>query len=206
MRGGIARIPAGTSPARSFGLCLALVLLATPALAGEGGEGGGSGEFVYHAVNLLILLAVLFYFARKPVRAFFSDRHSAIRGELDEAARLRKEAEQRFAKWQRKLVDLERELEEIRTTARERAATEREHILADARAAAERTRRDATAAIEREVRRARVALREEASDLAVEAAAGMLREQVGPADRERLVDEFIARIESAPQGANGGGS
>ena len=56
------------------------------------------------------------------------------------------------------------------------------------------------------MRRAHDRLREEASDLAVELAAGMLREQVGPADRERLLDEFITSVENATRRSNGQGS
>ncbi len=185
-------------------LAAVLLLLAAPALAAGGGEDHES--LLWPAVNLVILLAVLFYFGRKPVQAFFAERRSGIRGELDDAAQLKKDAEENFSKWQRRLADLESELEEVRTTARERAETEREHILAAAQESAERVRRDATNAIEREVRRAHDRLREEASDLAVELAAGMLREQVGPADRERLLDEFITRVENAPRRSNGRGS
>jgi len=183
------------------------LLLAAPALAAGGGdEHGSAADLLWPTVNLLILLGVLFYFAHKPVKAFFADRRSGISGELEEAAQLKKEAEESFSKWERKLADLEQELQEIRETARERAETEREHILADARSAADRIRRDASIAIDQEVRRAHERLREEASDLAVELAAGMLRDQVGPDDRERLLDEFIARVESAPQRTNGQGS
>ncbi len=188
-------------------LAALLLLLAAPALAAGGGEEHGSLiDLLYPMINLVILLAVLVYFARKPVQAFFEERRSGIRGELDDAAQLKKDAEENFSKWQRRLADLERELEEIRTTARERAETEREHILAAAQESAARVRRDATTAIEREVRRAHDRLRDEASDLAVELAAGMLREQVGPADRERLLDEFITRVEDAPRPSNGKGS
>ena len=186
---------------------IALVALAsTPALAAGGDEGPG---VVLPAINLLILLAVLVYFARKPIQAYFAERRDEISGDIESAAELKKDAEERFAKWQRKLAHLEAELDEIRTQARERAESEREHILADARASAERIRRDATTAIEQEVRRAQEGLRGEASELAVELAAGLLRDQVGDADRERLLDEFIGRIESptdSTQRPNGGAS
>lgn len=191
---------------RACGLAVGVLLLAAPAIAAGGGEEGGGEGLLWPSVNLLILLGVLVYFARKPVQQYFSERRSGISGELDEVAQLKKDAEERFSRWQRRLADLESELDGIRTTARERAETEREHILADARASAERIRRDATAAIEQEVRRAHDRLRQEASDLAVELAAGMLKEQVGEADRERLLDEFITRIEARPERANGGGS
>src|SRR5262249_18810355 len=100
---------------------------------------------------------------------------------------------------QRRLVDLERELTEIRTGAQERADAERASLLADARAAAERIRSDAATAVERELRRARANLREEASQLAVELAAGILRETVTAQDRDRLIDEFIERVARSPE-------
>jgi F-type H+-transporting ATPase subunit b len=184
----------------------ALLLLAAPASAAGGGEGEG---LFWSVLNFLLLVVVLVVLVRKPAEAYFTGRRDAIREQLETSARLKKEAEERYAQWQRRLVDLERELEGIRSTARERAETEREHILADARAGAERIQRDASAAIEQEVRRAKDRLREEASDLAIELAAGLLRESVTTDDRERLLDEFISRVEGGSQpgvGSSGSGS
>jgi F-type H+-transporting ATPase subunit b len=177
---------------------LAVLLLAAPALAAGGGEGEGGVGLLWPTVNFVMLLAVLVWLARKPAQAYFASRRDAIHTQLQTAAELKKDAEERYAKWQRRLVDLERELEGIRATARERAETEREHILADARASAERIKRDASTAIDQELRRAKDQLRQEASDLAVELAAGLLRENVNDSDRERLLDEFIARVEAVP--------
>lgn len=188
---------------RSLFATSATLLLAAPAAAASG---DGIASLLWPAVNFIILLAVLFVFARKPALEFFAARRDEIRGDLDQAASMKKEAEERYAKWQRRLVDLEQELDGIRATARERAEAEREKILADARASAERIQRDAGAAIDQELRRARQSLRDEASDLAVELAGGILQEQVGDSDRDRLLDEFIERIERAPGASNGGGS
>jgi F-type H+-transporting ATPase subunit b len=174
---------------------LLTLLLAAPAAASGGEEGGG---LFFPWLNFLLLLGVLFALARKPIQKFFADRRKAIHDELERSAELQRQAEERYAKWQRRLVDLERELEGIRRTARQRAESEREHILADARANAARIEETARTAIEQELRRAREQLRDEASELAVELAAGLLREQVTPADRDRLLDEFIARVEQAP--------
>jgi len=168
-----------------------LVALAAPAQAAE--EGG----LLYPTINFVLLLAVLVYFARKPIQTFFADRRTAIRKDLDEAAALERRARENYAQWQRRLVDLERELAKIRTSAQERAEAERASLLADARAAAERIRADAANAVEHELRRARAGLREEASQLAIELAAGILREKVTAQDRDRLIDEFIERVARA---------
>ena len=178
----------------------AAVLLAALPAAAEEGHGGGMHDLLFSALNLALLLGVLVYFARKPVVAFFEDRRKRIQTELDDAKKQGAEAEARYAKWQRRLLDLEGELAQIRETARSRAAAEREHILADAAAGAERIKRDALEAVDQELRRARAQLRKEAADLAVELASETLRRQVSSADQDRLLDEFVAAIE---RGANG---
>lgn len=178
----------------AFGVAIS-VLAAAPAGAASDAHGGGSGGFYWQVANLVLLLAVLVAVARKPIQKFFASRRETIRSDLDGAAAVLAEAEARFEEWQAKLRDLDAELDEVRANARHRAQEERAHILADARAAADRIRDDATAAVEQSLRQARTELRQEAADLAIELAANLLREKVGKRDRDRLVDEFIARVE-----------
>ena len=168
--------------------------------AGDDGDhaaGNPMLELLWQAVNLAILFAVLFYFARKPLQSIFAARCEQIKGDLDAAAELLAAAEQHYAGWQRKLINLQQELDEIRATGRRRAEEEREAILADAETAADRIRRETEAVIEQELRRAQNALRDEAAVLATEIAERILREQLGGADRDRLLDEFITRIQPA---------
>jgi F-type H+-transporting ATPase subunit b len=176
----------------TIGLALAA---ASPAQAATP-EGDVFAKLIYPAINLALLLGVLIYFSRKPIQAFFRDRRAQIRSDLETAAQLRTEAEERCAELQRRLVNLDSEIESIRQLARERAESERTRILTDAEATAERIRADAQAAIEQELRRAREQLREDASDLAIELAGERVRDQITDSDRSRLLDEFIDRIES----------
>jgi F-type H+-transporting ATPase subunit b len=182
-------------------VAFALVLFASVAVASGDSHEEGTGilkELIYQALNLALLLGVLIYFGRKPISEFFSTRRSGIQSELSEAADLLTQAELRNSELQRRLVDLGSEVEGIREEAGRRAEEEADRILADARTTAERIRRDAQAAVAQELRRAQSELREEAADLALELAARKLNEQVGEADRERLVDEFILRVEASP--------
>jgi F-type H+-transporting ATPase subunit b len=170
------------------------LLLAAPALAASEG-GDPMKEMFYQAINLVLVLGLIGYFARKPVTAFFAERREQISSDLDSAAELLSEAETRNRELQRRLVDLQSEIEEIRETTRRRAEEESERILAEANKAAERIQNDAAAAVGQELQRAQAALRAEAANLALEVAGEILREQVGEGDRERLVDEFITRVE-----------
>jgi F-type H+-transporting ATPase subunit b len=179
---------------------MGLVAFATAASASGTEHAGGPGDLVWPAVNLALLVAALLYFARTPIRDYFASREDRIRDDLDSAARALGEAEARHAEWQRRLVELDGDLARIRTQASERAEAERGHILTDASAAAARIRSDARVAVDQELARAREELRQEAARLAIEIAAEALRASVTDADRDRLVDEFIASIERSPSG------
>ena len=178
-------------------VALLVALHTLPAYASDP-SASGLQTFLWPALNLVILIAVLVYFARKPLQAYFAKRRSEIQGELQSAADQLATAESTYAKWQRRVIDLESELDEIRATSRQRAEAERERIIQDARATAERIRNDATAAVELELRRAREILREEATQLAIELAGERLSREVTEADRDRLIDEFIGLIASTP--------
>jgi len=161
-------------------------------------------ETVWQGVNLALVLGIIVYFGRGPISDYFASRRDGIKTELSEAAGLLKQAEQRNAELQRRLVDLSSEVEDIRENAGRRAEEEAERILAEASAAAERIRNDAKAAVDQELRRAKDALHDEAANLALEIAARKLTENVGDGDRDRLMDEFITRVE--PSSGNTGGS
>jgi F-type H+-transporting ATPase subunit b len=189
-------------------LCaLAIVFSAGVAQAASGGDDHDPVmEMIWQSFNLALLIGVIVYYGRGPIREFFASRRDGIKTELADAADLLRQAEQRNAELQRRLVDLSSEIEDISENAGRRADEEAERILADARATADRIRRDVTAAIDQELRRAQAALHDEAADLALEIAARKLSESVGDADRERLIDEFITRIEPSSAGAAGASS
>jgi F-type H+-transporting ATPase subunit b len=190
---------------RRFALAFALVCVASPALAAQPSD-HGLASLLWPALNLALLIGALVFFARKPLRAYFASRRSEIQGRLQSASDQLAAAESEYAQWQRRLIGLDAELEEIRRHARERAEAESERILADARAAAERIRRDADAAVALELRRAREVLCDEATELAISLARERLERAVTDADRDRLLDEFIDVVGAAPGARARGGA
>lgn len=183
-------------------LALALALLPVAArAASEGGEHGASAMTLFwHALNLLLLIGVLVYFARGPIAGYLNARRAQIEDGIQSAGRELAEAEKRLAACEQRAAGLDAELDEIRRVVREQAEGERDRLLAEAQATSERIRRDAIAAAEQEVRHARERLRSETVDLAVELASEILRGQVTDADRKRLADDFVARVEQTPAG------
>jgi len=184
---------------------LALLLLAAaPELASaasEGGEGGHGSLYFWQGVNLVALIAILVYVARKPLLAFFSERRETVEAGIEGARRELAAAEARLAECQARVDRLDQEIAEIQRVVREQAEAERDRLLAEARQTAERIRRDAAAAAEQEIRRAREALRGETVELAVKLAAELLAQQVNQDDRTRLLDDFVQRVATAPVAA-----
>jgi F-type H+-transporting ATPase subunit b len=174
-----------------------ILAVASPALAAGGGSGPSASELMWQAVNLALLLGVLFAVARKPITAYFAERREQIKNDIKSADKLLAESKKQFSEWQGKLVELEAEVQTIRDETRQRAHDERDQIVAAAHDSAERIRADAVAAVDQELRRAQVELREEAANLAIDLAASMITEQVDDRDRDRLLDEFITRVEPA---------
>jgi F-type H+-transporting ATPase subunit b len=172
-----------------------ILAVASPALAAGGGSGPSASELMWQAVNLALLLGVLFAVARKPITAYFAERREQIKNDIKSADKLLAESKKQFSEWQGKLVELEAEVQTIRDETRQRAQDERDQIVAAAHDSAERIRSDAVAAVDQELRRAQVELREEAANLAVDLAASIITEQVDDRDRDRLLDEFITRVE-----------
>ncbi|MAE93386.1 MAG: ATP synthase F0 subunit B [Deltaproteobacteria bacterium] len=167
-----------------------LMLIPTAALAASEGMGQ-----VWEVINLLLLIGVLVYFARKPVLAFLGERREEIQTNLASSEKLLSDAETRLKEWNEKAAQLEREIQNIRESAQRAAERERDTIIADAEETAARIRTGAGSVVDRELRAARESLREEVADLATELAGKILRDKVGDEDRSRLVDEFIEKIE-----------
>lgn len=172
--------------------CVLLALLPSVAYA----ESGAASDFIWKVANLVLLLAVLFYFGRKPVQRFLEERRDGIQENIAASQKLLDEAEGRLQQWNAKGARLDADVEHILDSARQAADQEAQAIVAHAKASADRIRQGAQAVVERELSVARKRLRTEAAELAVEVAGRVLAEQVSNGDRERLVDEFIHDLEA----------
>ena len=187
-------------PSRSFIASTPVVVAAllSPAAAhAAGGEGTTVTTLVWHAINFALLVGIIVYFARSPLQAHLASRRENIEASIDGARRELDAAERRLSEWQGKVESLDSEMEELRRTVREQAESEAAQLLKDAREGAERIGRDAAAAVDQEVRVARERLRAEAAALSVQLAGELLEQRVTDEDRQRLLDDFVDRVERA---------
>lgn len=145
-------------------------------------------------VALIIFLAILAYYKVPAMLGSQLDQRSErIRNELEEARRLREEAQQILAEYQRKRKEAEKEAEEIVEAAQREAG----RLVEDAKERTQDyvTRRTALAEqkIEQAERDAVREVRSRAVDIAVAAAAKMIEER---ADAKVQAGLFKASVES----------
>ncbi len=173
----------------------ALVVLLCASAAHAEGDAEGGFDFWFEMGNLLLLIGVLFYFARKPVLEYLAGRRSEIQANIERSEKLLTDANARLEEWEAKAAGLEAEVAQIKADTRRAAEKQGEDIVAAAEVTAERIRTGASAVVDRELYQARESLRQEAADMAVEMAKRILDDNVNDSDRSRLVDEFIGELE-----------
>jgi F-type H+-transporting ATPase subunit b len=148
-------------------------------------------------LNAAILYYLLFRFAKKPVADALENRKTSVMRGMDEAARMKRDAEKRLAEYEAKLERIDEEVERVRREMREAGELERARILAEARARRERMERDARLLIDQELKAARELLIAETVDAAIGSAKTALTSQVTLGDQQRLSDEYLAGLKQA---------
>lgn len=147
---------------------------------------------------LLIALVILFLIIRKPLtRTVFGalDAHAAkVRAELDEAKRLREEAQSLLAEHQRRLAAGEDQAKAIVEHARTEVQRQTERHSAELEAALQRRTEQAMERIEREEARALQEVRAQAASLAIRTTERLLADQLDGQRARQLLDEAIAEV------------
>ena len=150
----------------------------------------------YIAIAFVIFVGLLLYL-RVPamITAALDARATRVRSDLDDAKRLRTEAEALLATARGKAEAAGHDLEHILATARAEAAT----IVADAHAATDAVIARRTAMAETKIaaagRSAEAAVRAQAVDLATAAARRMIVAHDDPADAARLTAAAIGELD-----------
>lgn len=148
-------------------------------------------------IAFIVFIAILFYYKVPGLVAGMLDKRADdIRAELDEARKLREEAQTLLASYERKQKDVQDQADRIVAAAREDAKTsaeqakiELEKSVARRLAAAEEQIGSAEAAAVKEVR-------DEAARIAIAAARDVIAKQMTAEQGNKLIDEGIATVDA----------
>ena len=178
---------------------LALLLIPAVAMASGGGEQhADSGvlikDFAYRCFNFALLVGLLVYFVRKPIRKGLRSRREEIEKTLTDAQAAQEAAEAKYREYSEKLEKATEEIEAISASIRREGELERDKILESAREMSAKIQQEADAKAANAVAGAKAELREEAARLAVELAEELLKKEFSPKDQKRLVDEYMQKV------------
>ncbi|WP_366657576.1 F0F1 ATP synthase subunit B [Fodinicurvata sp. EGI_FJ10296] len=142
-------------------------------------------------IALVIFLVIAWKPAKRAVLQMLDSRSDRIRAELEEAQRLREEAQAELANVQRRHRDSLAEAEDIIAHARVEAERIRERSMADLERAMERRESQAMDRIAQAEAAATSEVRTVAVDTAIAAAEQVLRDGLTDATRQKLIDSAI---------------
>ncbi len=150
--------------------------------------------FIAMLINFGLLVSGYYLLGKKPVAAALQSRRDSIAREIEEAQRMKQEAEARALTYQAKLEKLEEEVAMARDALVRAGEAERDRIVVEAEAKAERMRKDALFLVEQELKQLRQDVWRGAVEAAITAAEDMLKKRVTPADQERLAEDYLSDL------------
>ncbi len=148
--------------------------------------------------NFIILLAIYVKFGRKPIADALKKRKIDIATDIEEAARVKREAEERAKKYQADLANLDQDLEVARQALVEAGKKDRERIVAEAKERAGRMKRDADTLLGQETKQKSQDLTIEAIERATSEAEQILKTKLTQEDHLRLAEEFLVELGQKP--------
>lgn len=168
----------------------------------KGGEHGASHAIdgktlALQLFNFGVLLFIMIKFGGGAINKALRSRHDKMKLDLDEAQRMRAEAESRFKEQEARLSNLQKELTELRQSMKDSAEAEKRRLIEISEARALRIAEETTFLLEQQVKQAELSFKAEVANAAARIAEEIVRRSVNTSDQQRLVSTFVADVATA---------
>jgi F-type H+-transporting ATPase subunit b len=163
---------------------------------GHGGEEANTflGDWLPRIINFAVLAAVLVYFARKPIRDFFTSRTAAIAKSMEDSREARELALNALADMERKVKEIGAETDRMIEDARMRGERDKQVIMEESKKIVQDIQAQVKSTIDIEVQKAKDSLAVEAALLSIDLAEGRIKDRMSDEDRERILKEYINKV------------
>ncbi len=178
-------------------IALILLFAAATVLAAEHGEsahGGADNTILWKWLNFGMLVAALGFLIYKKAGGFFAARSAEIQKGLVEAAKVKEDAEIRYAEMERRLKTIGTEVEALRNQGREESAVESERAQAESKREVKKIQAQAEQEIAAAAKSARQELRAYSAELATGLAASKIKQRLTPDTDKVIVDAMVGEI------------
>src|SRR3954454_2105976 len=154
-------------------------------------------EIIWGSLAFLVLLVIMWKFAFPAVTKMMNDRTERIRANLDDADRVKAEAQQILDDYQQQLNDARNESNRIIEEARQTAESLRRDLMDRAEAEVAELRQRSADEIEAAKERALADLRTQVASIAVGAAEKIVEKSLDRETNLQLVENYINSLESS---------
>lgn len=172
---------------------VAIAALAEPALANAAHEPRW-GDFAWRVLNLILFCGILWYFTGNIIKKFFRNRKETIQNTLDDLEKRKEEARAGLAEIEQRIANLEAERQAILDESRAQAERIRKNIVADANRQANQIVEQARRTAENEGRAMLDGVRATVANEIVDTAAKALRGQLTQEDHDRLIANSLDKV------------
>ena len=152
-------------------------------------------KLAFQIINFLLVLYLLNRFLFRRVLSLIDERQGRIAKGLEDAEAAARDRELARAEREAALDEARKEAAAMIVRATKIAEDSRTEIVAAAKAEAEKVAARAAAEITAEKERALGELRSQVADMALQAAAKLVRSEMNAATQRRLVEEFLAEVQ-----------
>jgi len=152
------------------------------------------GLTIWTGITFLLLLFVLRRFAWGPIVGMLNERERTIREALEQAKHERLQAEKLLAEQKEALAHAQREAAELARRSQQEVEALRQDLTARAQREADAMLADARKQVAEELGRARAELKAEVVDLAIDAAAQLIKANLDTKAQRTLVEEYISQL------------
>ncbi|MEZ5154786.1 MAG: F0F1 ATP synthase subunit B [Solirubrobacterales bacterium] len=171
--------------------------------ATEGGEEGGGSFLVQPGIGLMIWTLVAFVltmwvlskFAFPRIQQALEERAEKVNQNIDEAERLRAEADELLTEYRERLKEAREQADDIVARARKASDAAKAEATAEGKAKHDELVAAARKDIEAETRRSLDQIRKEVADLTVLATEKVARKSLTPDDQKRLVEDALSEVD-----------
>jgi F-type H+-transporting ATPase subunit b len=173
---------------------MALFTVPAPVLAAGTLTDINPGLTLWAAITFLLLLVVLSRFAWGPIVKMLDERSHSIQEAIDAAKKERAEAERMLAEQKESLARANREAAELAKRNQQEVEVLRQELTAKARKEADELVASARKQIVEEKSKAIGELRHLAADLAVDAAARLIKGSLDDKAQRQLVEDYLKQL------------
>jgi len=163
-------------------------------------EEASTGRTIYHTVMLFVNFGIFVFlfvkYAKKPFMNFLRSERESVEKQINELTDKKQGTQSQRDAEAEQLKDIDRIIEELRSSILEMGEREKEKIIRQGKSLAEKMIRDAETYSENRIVAARQELSEEMVDMALSMAKERLLRDMTDKDNDNLVDQFIANLET----------